>query len=128
VGVDPPWNPRDPVKYWSDPNALKSTKRTVVYQTCVTGRIVDGQPEIDVAAFSKERAATVNIPPEGWSDPVIPAEPLPIRELHPNEELFVGFGGLIQVRDKSMAPVDVGAMLTKVYDLLQRVASKLEVT
>jgi hypothetical protein len=128
IGIEPPWTPTNPVKYWFDPNAAKSTKRTIVYPTCITGLIIDGQPEVDAAVYPRDRAASVNIPPSNWNGSIIPAEPLPIRDLLPIEELYADSNGNILVRDKTMTLIDVATMVKNINDLLKRISNKLGVT
>jgi len=124
-GTPPPWNPRKLVKRWYDADAPHSVRRTVVYSDCVTGLVIGGVPEVDTCAFSREEAATVNIPPVGWAEATLGEVPLPIRPLLPNEELFVDmrFGGVIGVRDKRV-PTDTG-LLVEIHALCQRIATKL---
>lgn len=123
----PVWDTGRPPKYWFDPAAAASTKRTVVYDLAVFG-LRDGKPELDLLVLSKEHAATVNIPPFKWSETTDPAVPVPLRALDPDEELIVAFGGVVQVKNTAH-PFwgDAGGFTASDRTLLKAIAKKLGV-
>lgn len=133
----PPWNPNRAPKYWFDPNAAQSQRRSVVYEyalaTSETGAPLvgpDGRPMLDVLVLSKDEAATVNIPPKevtnvpGADRPEVPC---PLRPLEPDEELFFDFGGVVAVKNRKLfAELDRG-FTPEDRALLRAIAEKLGV-
>ena len=109
----PAWNPNQPPKAWFDPKALESTRRNVVYENTLVytedGTIPagpDGKPMFDVLVLTKEHAATVNIPDKTKGASTVPGAgrpevPVPLRALHPDEEVYFIFGQTVAVKNKA---------------------------
>jgi hypothetical protein len=137
TGIEPPpFDPTRPPKHWFDPNAAQSTKRTVIYENALAmsedGHVLkgeDGRPMLDSLGLKKEHAATVNIPikkvaNEPGAD--VPAVPVPLRPLDPDEELaFEPFGGVVVLNKKLMAEFVTFGKYDR--DLLVAIARKLNV-
>ena len=113
TGAEPPaFNPSRPPKYWFDPKARESLRRTVVYENVLavsqTGSALvgdDGKPYLEPLMLNKDEAAAVNIPPKGPTISNIPGAdvpevPPPVRSLADDEELAFGFAGTVSVRTK----------------------------
>jgi hypothetical protein len=136
----PPWNPNKPVKTWFDPEARKTTRRTIIYDSALmyheNGALVvdpSGQPVLDTLALLKEEAGQVNMLPDekmvdyGWGSKVAQI-PVPLRKLNSNEELVITFGSVVAVRDKSAAIDTPVHFTTSDRLLLQKIAQKLGVS
>jgi len=135
----PPWNPSKPVKMWFDPEARKTTRRTIIYDSALmyheNGALVvdkSEQPVLDTLALLKEEAAQVNMLPDerlvdyGWGSRVAPI-PVPLRKLNPGEELVLTFGNVVAVRDKAAAISAPTAFTFSDRLLLEKIAQKLGV-
>ena len=129
-----PFDPRRAPKYWFDPNAANSPRRTVIYDPVLafssTGVALagpDGKPMLDVLALSREEAATVNIPPGGTNVPGadVPEIPFPLRQLGPNEELCFQFGGVVAVKDIEIARTTEVGFTYEDREILLAIARKL---
>lgn len=132
----PPFDSTRPPKYWFDPDAEKSLFRNVVYQTTLAyteagGLLLteDGRPQLQSMLLLKKEAATVNIPPNMTNYPGadVPSVPVPLRELAPEEELVLGFGGVITVRNKKFAESQTEGFTVEDRELLRAIARKLDV-
>lgn len=145
TGADPP--PPDPArraKHWFDPTyaGMEDDGEMVPYRVLhihpVTRQPVlgpNGQPRLTTIWLSKAEAGSVNIPQgtanEFSSDaPIMRLAPVPppLRELHPDERLEIGFGGLVQVvntrlRESSLARNDVWTSRDR--EILHAIARKL---
>jgi len=132
----PPFNPEKPPKYWFDPEAAHSEKRSILYERVLAlsedGHVLkgsDGRPMIEPLLLKKDEAATVNIPLKlvanepGTNQPAIP---VPLRALDPDEELaFDPFAGPVVINKKLMPD---GVVFSKFdRDLLLAIARKLNV-
>jgi hypothetical protein len=143
--IAPPFNPNRPPKYWFDPKAADSLRRSVVYDpvlgVAANGAPLadnDGKPMLDLLVINKDEAAAVNIPPKGV-DPAtgtaysnvpgadVPEVPVPLRPLEPNEELFFDFGGVVAVKNLALFPALEAGFTSQDRALLQAIAKKLEV-
>lgn len=112
TGQEPaPFDPNLAPKYWCDPAARNSPRRSVVYDNALVtgpgGQPVagpDGKPLVDLLALPKEQAASVNIPPQGTNVPgADTAEiPVPLAALESDEELFFQFGGVVAVKNRTL--------------------------
>lgn len=133
--VAPPYDPGRPPKFWYDPQAVSSTRRTVAYDpvlaTNQSGSPLvgsDGKPMLDILLLSREEAASVNI----WHDqsgqprPQLPPVPVPLRELRDDEELFFLMPQVVSVRDKSVEE-NPGTFTASDRKLLRAIAEKLEI-
>ncbi len=138
TGLEPPEFDRSrPPKTWFDPAAEKSTKRTVLYN-CVLATDEKGYPILDQdgklyfepMVLSKQEAATVNLIPGGASNgpgtDQVPV-PIPMRPLEPVEELIRGFGGIIGVRNTSIAEEGPTSFTHADRELIRAIARKLGV-
>ncbi len=133
----PPFNPNRAPKYWRDPSALAAPRNSIVYgsiiQVSERGIPVpgpDGQPQLDALVIGKAEAAAVNIPPSGTNiaGAEVPEVPMPLRALEAGMELEFGFGGIVRVRDTSVAGLEGAGGFTRAdRDLLQRIARALGV-
>ena len=137
--VAPAWNPSRQPKYWQDPAALASTRRTVVYNQVLAvadngAPLVgsDGKPMLDILALQKEEAASVNIPPKGPGIQNVPGageaevQP-PLRGLEKSEVLAFGFGNTVYVHNIDYPFDDTGSFRVEDRILLQAIAKKLGV-
>jgi len=139
TGSEPPaFDPAKPPKYWCDPAAAQTPRRSVVYEQVlvlssgsmpVAGQ--DGKPVLEPLVLNKLEAATVNIPPKGIGFSNIPGAdvpevPAPLRNLEPFEELEFGFGGTVHVRNNNV-PVQQNGFSESDRALLQMIAKKLGV-
>ena len=135
----PAFNPNRQPKYWQDPKAKDSTKRTVVYNQALAVAengvpLVgsDGKPMLDLLVLSRDEAATVNIPYKGPGATNIPGAGAPevqppLRALESNEELGFGFGNTVYVHNTDY-PFDNGGSFTAADRLLLKaIAMKLGV-
>lgn len=132
----PPFDPAKPPKYWFDPNAAQSPRRSIVYDPVLafgkSGVALagpDGKPALDVLVLSKDEAAAVNIPPHGSNVPGadVPEVPFPLRPLEANEELFFQFGGVVAVKNVELyQALEVGFTYND-RKVLQAIAKKLGV-
>ncbi|MBI4877307.1 MAG: hypothetical protein HY822_21990 [Acidobacteria bacterium] len=132
----PPFNPNHAPKYWCDPAAKDSTRRTVVYDHALVtnsrGQAIagpDGKPMLDVLLLPKELAATVNIPPQGTTVPGADAAevPMPLSALSPDEELCFQFGGVVAVKNVNLFELAKEGFTGADRILLQAIARKLSV-
>ena len=132
----PAFDPQRPPKYWFDPEAEKSLRRNVVYDTVVCylengGLLLDeaGKPQVESMILLKQEAATVNIPPNETNVPgaSVPCVPVPLRALDADEELVLGFGGVVLVRNKSISEDTTEGFTPSDRALLQAIARKLNV-
>lgn len=140
VGTEPPpFDPAKPVKCWQDTAAHANPRRKIVYDNvlAVADNGVplvdgDGKPYFEPLLIDREDAGTVNIPVKDFSgkqqeQPTVGVEvPVPVRALTPNEELVVGFGGLVTVRNKSFM-IETGTWTLEDRKLLHAIAVKLGV-
>ncbi len=110
----PPFDSTKPPKYWFDPAATTSQRRVLTYDVLAVSQFnkyvagADGKPYIDTLALLKAEAASVNIPDKrAANEPGVeqPEIAPPLRPLTPDEELVVGWGGIVTVRNKKWAPV-----------------------
>jgi hypothetical protein len=137
TGVEPPpFNPDKPPKYWFDPEAAHSQKRSILYESVLAlnerGLVLkgeDGRPMLEPLLLKKEEAASVNIPlKEVANEPgsFEPAVPVPLRALHGDEELaFDPFAGVVVINRKLMPePVEFSKFDR---DLLIAIGRKLNV-
>jgi len=136
TGEEPPaYDPNRPPKFWFDPKALTSTRRTIAYDPVLatTNEGVpfsdQGKPMLDILLLTKEEAASVNIwhNQSGQPQPHLPPVPVPLRELQENEELFFLMPQVVSVRDKNMVQ-DAGMFTAEDRSLLRAIASKLDVS
>jgi len=132
----PAFDPQRPPKYWFDPEAENSVRRNVIYNTVVSyaesgGLLVDeqGRPQTEAMLLLKHEAATVNIPPLETNVPgaSAPCVPMPLRALDEQEELILGFGGIVLVRNKAVAEDVKEGFTPQDRALLQAIARKLNV-
>ena len=137
----PPYDPTKPVKSWFDPAAASNSKRKLVYDQVVAladnGAPLagpDGNPVLEPLLIERDFAAIVNIPVKDFSgriqeQPIKGVEvPVPLRALGADEELFFGFGGLVNVRNrKAFESIQVG-FLHEDRLLLRAIASKLGIS
>ncbi len=131
----PAFNPNRQPKYWFDPKAKESTKRTILYEQVLAvaengDPLVgpDGKPMLDLLAVQKDEAATVNIPPKGPGVANIPGAGVPevqppLRALESNEELGFGFGNTVYVHNIDY-PFDDGDSFTAADRLLLKAIAK----
>lgn len=132
----PAFDPQRPPKYWFDPAAENSLKRNVVYSTVVSyaengGLLLDenGKPQTEAMLLLKSEAASVNIPPLETNVPgaSVPCVPVPLRPLDEQEELVLGFGGIVLVRNKAIAEDTAEGFTASDRALLQAIARRLNV-
>ncbi|QOY86564.1 hypothetical protein [Paludibaculum fermentans] len=134
----PPFDEQRPPQYWCDPEALKSTKRSVIYENIlavnekgVPLQDENGRPYFEPVVMLKLEAGTVNIPMQmAANEPGTekPAAQIPLRELDPDEELFFDFGGIVLVRNKTLIESNAPVGFTpQDRELLKAVARKLNV-
>lgn len=136
TGEEPPaYDPTRPPKFWYDPQAITSTRRTVAYDPVLATTDegiplvgTDGKPMLDILLLTKEEAATVNIwhNQSGQPQPQLPPVPVPLRGLHENEELFFLMPQVVSVRDKTIEN-DTGMFTAQDRVLLRAIADKLGV-
>lgn len=145
MGYDaPPYNPSIPVKSWIDLGAQGSVQRNVIYQNVLAlgdngHPLVNekGEPFLEVMLLKKEVAASVNLKPKSFDGSAVELPetgyeiPVPCRELLSEESLFLGFGGLVMVRNSKNSangpkPVE-GDFTQDDRALLQAIATKLGV-
>jgi hypothetical protein len=133
----PPFDATRPPKYWFDPAADSSPVRTIVYQNVLAyaengGLLLDadGKPQVEATVMLKKDAANVNIPPSGPAVPgaTVPPVPVPLRALDAAEELFLGFGGVVAVRNKTFVTATQDGFTVQDRKLIQAIATKLGVT
>ncbi|MCS7042546.1 MAG: hypothetical protein N2036_03970 [Bryobacteraceae bacterium] len=133
----PPFDPTRPAQCWYDPEALKSSRRVIVYENAlaidengVPKRGPDGKPYFEPLALPKHEAATVNIPyKQRANEPSsgLPDVPVPCRALHDDEELAFDFGGVVVVKNKNFANEEVVGFTRGDRELLRAIAKKLNV-
>lgn len=135
----PAFNPNRQPKYWFDPAAAKSVKRTVVYTAALATAddgtplvSATGKPVLDILALNKDEAATVNIPAKGPGATNQPGAGQPeimppLRALEPNEELAFGFGSTVYVHNTDFPFETAGDFGAPDRALLQAIAKKLGV-
>ena len=149
----PPWDPSKPIKSWEDRQAPSSDEDGYVqYQVLALGPDkkspavgTHGRPYLRTMRILRSDAVRVNIPPKDFShqtnrpdpgslSPMASVEvPVPCRDLLPDEELFVAWGGRAEVRKKTEAPPpSQGGATTPATDpetkqLLLEVLSKLDI-
>lgn len=133
----PPWDPTRPPKYWFDPKAMDSPRRTVVYDNALAisdnGTLLRDEndaPVLDLLILNKEIAAAVNIPPKGPAvsyveNAGVPEVQMPLRALADGEELFFRFGGTVAVRNKDAYMETQVGFYHSDRLLLQAIAKKL---
>jgi len=135
----PPFDPSKPVKSWFDPQALSNPRRKIVYDNVlaiadngiplVDG---DGKPFFEPLLIDREDAATVNIPIKDFAGKIPEQQttgtevPVPLRALMPNEELVVGWGNLVTVRNKTFL-IETAHFTVDDRKLLHAIAVKLGV-
>jgi hypothetical protein len=139
TGTDAPWDPRKRSKYWFDPGAAASARRTIVYDSALivsdSGTIpadLNGRPMTDYLVIPKDEAVSVNIPPDGYTELVQTQWPSPFRPLTENEVLVFGslpgmMGNQVVVADKSELEVGPDAFLKSDRTLLKATARKVGV-
>lgn len=134
----PPFDETRPPQYWFDPEALKSSKRSLIYENvlAVNGKgqplqDEDGTPFFEPVVMLKAEAGTANIPlAVAANEPgtEVPAAQPPLRALDPDEELFVDFGGIVMVRNKTLVDSNAPVGFTpQDRELLKTIARKLNV-
>lgn len=140
VGEEPPpFDATRPPKYWYDAEALKSTKRSVIYENVLAVnekglplQDENGHPYLEPMVILRQEAGTVNIPMQhAANEPGTeqPAVQVPLRELDPDEELIFDFGGVVLVRNKQLVESNTPVGFTpQDRELLKSVARKLNVT
>ena len=126
-----------PPKYWEDPSAAKSTKRTLIYENVLacgeSGMPLKddaGNPYLEGLLILRTEAATVNIPPKmGANEPGtdLPEAPPPVRPLDPDEELFFDEMGIAKVRNKLLDTAKPVAFDASDRALIRAIAQKLGV-
>lgn len=140
-GVDPPpFDPTRPPQHWYDPEATKKPGRVVVYERVLAMDErnqpllgPDGRPFFEPLVLPKMDAATVNIPyKESANEPGTdqPTVPVPLRALLEDEELAVGWAGVVVLRRRSLWRQAVAAPTAWTEDdrrLLRDIAAKLGV-
>ncbi len=135
----PAFNPNRQPKYWFDPAAASSVKRTVVYNQTLSvadngAPLVgtDGKPMLDLLALQKDEASTVNIPPKGpgvanVAGASAPEVQPPLRALEACEQLDFGFGNTVYVHNRNYPFDNTGVFTFDDRLLLQAIARKLGV-
>lgn len=140
IGVEPPpFDPAKPVKSWFDPQAHTNPRRKIVYDNVLAVaengmplNDADGKPFFEPLLIDRDEAGRVNIPVKNFTgeipeQPTIGSEvPVPLRPLTPNEELVVGFGGLVTVRNKTFL-IETAHYTVEDRRLLHAIAVKLGV-
>lgn len=140
TGVEAPvFDTNRPPQYWCDPEAAKSTKRSVVYDNVLAvndkGQPLadeNGKPYFEPTMMLKTEAVSVNIPVKAGSNEPgteVPEAPPPLRALDADEELIFDFGGIVLVRNKKFADTTVTNGFTEQdHQLLLAVARKLNIS
>ncbi|MGB9611835.1 MAG: hypothetical protein ACPL7M_12750 [Bryobacteraceae bacterium] len=133
----PPFDPNRPAQYWRDPEAMKSTRRVIIYDRVLATDErgypkagPDGKPYFEPLALPRQEAATVNIPPKKAANEQkegLPDIQPPCRELEEDEELAFDFGGIVVVRNKNFASQEVVGFTVADRELLRAIAKKLNV-
>lgn len=140
-GVDPPpFDPTRPPQHWYDPDAAKRPGRVVLYERVLAvderGQPMlgpDGKPFFEPLVLPKADAVTVNIPyKEAANEPGTdqPTIPVPLRALLEDEELAIGWAGIVVLRRRSLWEKAVAAPTAWTEDdrrLLRAIAQKLGV-
>jgi hypothetical protein len=131
----PPFDERKAPKYWFDPNAKDSVRKSVVYDNVVlvderSGAAVpgpDGKPQLDTLLLSRDEAGTVNIPPNASNVPGtdVPEVPMPLRALEPGEELCFQFANVVAVRNVELFESLKEGFTAADRALIQSIARKL---
>ncbi len=133
----PPWDPTRAPKYWLDPKPVKkfvgpgNVAYTGYDRVWLGSRDAANNPLLDPLVITLDQAATVNIPPTGPGSTNtpgadIPAVPVPMRALEPNEELFFDFGGLLVVKNTDLfSQLEQVGFTQHDRDLLEAIAAKL---
>jgi len=138
TGIEAPeFDNSKPPKYWFDPNAEKTPKRSLLYDwvlaTDEKGKPVvgaDGKAYLEPMMLFKQEAATVNLPMnDSANEPgtEVPPVPVPMRALEPEEDLIVGFGGVIMVRNRSIAEEGPTSFSYQDRETIKAIAKKLGV-
>lgn len=136
----PPFDPSKPVKSWFDPQALSNPRRKIVYDNVLAQADngaplvdADGKPFFEPLLIDREDAAAVNIPIKDFTGQIPeqqttaePEVPVPMRALMPNEELVMGFGNLVTVRNKTFL-IETAHFTVDDRKLLHAIAVKLGV-
>lgn len=140
TGEEPPeFDIARPPQYWYDPAAPGSTKRSLIYQNILAvnekGQPLKdekGNPFFEPVVMLKSEAGSVNIPlAVAANEPgtEVPAAQPPLRDLDPDEELFFDFGGVVMVRNKTLADSSAPVGFTpQDRELLKTIARKLNVS
>ena len=132
----PPFNPNLPPKYWFDPKAKDSARRSIIYDQVIAtdakgGELLDahGKIQLDFLVLGKEEAGAVNIPGGSTNEPGSAAPPVvcPMRPLEANEELFFDFMGNIAVKNTELFDAQQSLFTPADRSLLQAIAKKLGV-
>ena len=138
TGADAPaFDTSKPPKYWFDPNAAKTTKRSLMYDNVLAtdekGQAVfgpDGKAFFEALLLFKQEAATVNLPIGDYANEPgtdKPPVPVPMRALEPNEELIQGFGGVILVRNNDIPDEGPTSFTYQDRETIRAIARKLGV-
>lgn len=138
TGVEAPeFDTSRPPKYWFDPEAEASPKRSVLYSSVLAvderGHPVfgpDGRPYFEPLMLFKHEAATVNLPIGEYANEPgteVPQVPVPMRALEPEEELIQGFGGVILVRNTRIADEGPTSFTYQDRETIRAIARKLGV-
>jgi len=133
----PAFDSSKPPKYWFDPNAEKSPKRSLLYDCVLAtdekGKPVfgaDGKLYFEPMMLFKQEAATVNLPSSDYANEPgadVPQVPVPMRALEPGEELIQVFGGVIMVRNKNIAEEGPTSFSYQDRETIKAIARKLGV-
>jgi hypothetical protein len=138
TGVEAPeFDITRPPKYWFDPNADKSPKRSVLYDCVLAvddrGKPVhgpDGKPYFEPLMLFKQEAGTVNLPIGDYANEPgteVPQVPVPMRPLEPEEELIQGFAGVILVRNRNIPEEGPTSFSYQDRETIRAIARKLGV-
>ena len=140
-GVDPPpFDPTRPPQHWYDPDAAKRPGRVVMYERVLAmderGQPLlgpAGRPYLEPLVLPRMDAATVNIPyKEAANEPGTdqPTVPVPLRALYEDEELALGWAGIVVLRRRSLWQQSISAPTAWTEDdrrVLMAIAAKLGV-
>lgn len=138
LGEKPPaWDAAQPPKFWFDPAAKTSTKRTFVYERALVtsdtnGSVLpdeDGKPMVDSLSLLRTIAGAVNIPPNASNviGADVPEIQVPLRALEEGEELFFQIGGVAAVKNTTLYAALKEGFTQSDRTLLQAIAAKLGV-
>ena len=122
----PVYYPNYPNKYWDIPNP--STPRISYH---VLDQTDPNKPTLTLITILAKYAMSVNIPSGATNAEEIysnTTEPLPIRPLLPHEELILGFGGIILVKNNKVidpsSPTTLNNKLNLILDKLDILLSR----